>query len=86
MPESVRTIKQILVANISDLSKDELRVREAFVDFAELMARYNDVLSHGQKHGFKLSVSPEMIDAMREFKPHFGRIENAVFIFERPDS
>ncbi len=78
----MRTVNEIIQANIHDLDHDEMRVREAFADLAEFSARYNDVLASGQRYGFQLSVSPEIIDAMKNFKPHFGRIENAIAIFE----
>ncbi|MFZ6774586.1 hypothetical protein ACO0LB_17925 [Undibacterium sp. SXout7W] len=77
-----RTVLEIVQANFNDLNDSELRVREAFVDFAEIMARYNDVLAHGYKHGFRLAVSKEILDAMRNFQPHFGQIDSAVTIFE----
>lgn len=79
----MRTISQIMQAEIRDLDAGELRVREAFVDIAECFAKYNDVLASGPQCGFRISVSPEMIEAMRHFKPHFGQIENAIFIFDR---
>lgn len=68
--QTERTLKDLVTADVSKLSQEEMYLRNSIVELAQWCNERIGLLEQGRKVGFRIGVTQQAADAIEAALPH----------------